>query len=79
MVGRGIVAALIVALGLPAAAAATPSDAGLIAYDDGFDPARASANARRLVEQGVRFVQICHAGGGNGGRNDAKCSAICLR
>lgn len=23
--------------------------------------------ARRLVEQGVRFVQICHAGGGNGG------------
>ncbi len=23
--------------------------------------------ARRLVENGVRFVQICHAGGGNGG------------
>lgn len=23
--------------------------------------------ARRLVEQGVRFVQICHSGGGNGG------------
>jgi hypothetical protein len=23
--------------------------------------------ARRLVEQGVRFIQICHAGGGNGG------------
>ena len=23
--------------------------------------------ARRLVEKGVRFVQICHAGGGNGG------------
>ena len=23
--------------------------------------------ARRLVEQGVRFVQVCHAGGGNGG------------
>jgi hypothetical protein len=23
--------------------------------------------ARRLVERGVRFVQICHAGGGNGG------------
>ena len=23
--------------------------------------------ARRLVESGVRFVQICHAGGGNGG------------
>src|SRR6266536_4971562 len=22
--------------------------------------------ARRLVEQGVRFIQICHAGGGNG-------------
>ncbi|MBL8856852.1 MAG: DUF1501 domain-containing protein, partial [Planctomycetaceae bacterium] len=22
--------------------------------------------ARRLVERGVRFVQICHAGGGNG-------------
>ena len=22
--------------------------------------------ARRLVENGVRFVQICHAGGGNG-------------
>ena len=23
--------------------------------------------ARRLAEQGVRFIQICHAGGGNGG------------
>ena len=23
--------------------------------------------ARRLVENGVRFIQICHAGGGNGG------------
>jgi len=23
--------------------------------------------ARRLVERGVRFVQVCHAGGGNGG------------
>jgi uncharacterized protein (DUF1501 family) len=23
--------------------------------------------ARRLVERGVRFIQICHAGGGNGG------------
>jgi hypothetical protein len=23
--------------------------------------------ARRLTEQGVRFVQVCHAGGGNGG------------
>jgi hypothetical protein len=23
--------------------------------------------ARRLAEQGVRFVQVCHAGGGNGG------------
>src|SRR4029077_6769159 len=23
--------------------------------------------ARRLAEQGVRFIQVCHAGGGNGG------------
>ena len=23
--------------------------------------------ARRLAERGVRFIQICHAGGGNGG------------
>jgi hypothetical protein len=23
--------------------------------------------ARRLAERGVRFIQICHSGGGNGG------------
>ncbi len=28
--------------------------------------------ARRLAEQGVRFIQICHAGGGNGGWDCAR-------
>lgn len=32
---------------------------------DGFG--RQLLLARRLVENGVRFVQVCHAGGGNGG------------
>ena len=32
---------------------------------DGFG--RQMLLARRLVENGVRFVQVCHAGGGNGG------------
>src|SRR4051794_41045530 len=31
------------------------------------DFARQLLLARRLVERGVRFVQVCHAGGGNGG------------
>jgi len=35
--------------------------------DDTDDFGRQLLMARRLAERGVRFIQLCHAGGGNGG------------
>jgi uncharacterized protein DUF1501 len=38
-----------------------------IGLDETDDFGRQLLLARRLAEQGVRFIQICHSGGGNGG------------
>ena len=38
-----------------------------IGHDETDDFGRQLLLARRLAEQGVRFIQICHSGGGNGG------------